>query len=159
MVHWDYTSLVLPLPDTSPPEGTSFVFEDFIMALTRVKNEAYAAFEQDTISYVSPWTPSNWTEADGLQLDISFDDGVKLAKTETILQGIADELEVLIERECEYRDFLVCDSIDITMSYSVIKSRKRVIAESVVFRVVGSGALFVPSLIVTVVSILFLAVV
>lgn len=126
-----------------------------------MKNDARATFNKDEIKYVSEWTPQSWSEETGLELDIFFNDGVKLLKTEQILNTIANELEVIIERECEYRDFLACDSIDISMTYTVTRdsttSRKRVIEEKVVFQVIASAGLFVPSVVLSVLVALFLA--
>jgi hypothetical protein len=157
---WEYDSLRLPIADSGVDTGT-FIFADFLLALTRVKNDAYAAFDQPEINSAQEWVPSDWDEETGLKLEISFNDGVKLTKTESILLSIAEELEVLIERECEYREFLSCDSIDITMTYTVVNdgtttSRKRVILENVVFMVTGSGHLFVPSLIISLVTVMLM---
>jgi hypothetical protein len=162
VVDFDFSGLVLPVLSPEPPsaEGDpTFIFADFILALTRVKNEALSAFDKTEILSVVPseWQPEDWTETGGLALAISFNDGVKLTKTEQILLEIAAELEVLVERECEFRDFLVCDAISVGMTYTVTNdgtlnskrllpgSRKRVIDENVVFTVTGSGSYFVPS--------------
>jgi len=147
-VIWDFSTLTLPLSGTGPVDETvTFIFSDFILALTRVKNEAYNAFVQAEISSSEPWTPENWSETDGLSLLIQFNDGVKLPKIESVLKSIAEELNVLIERECEFRTFLVCDSFDITASQTLLSqtTSRRSIDEQVVF-MVSAGISFVPSL-------------
>jgi len=100
--------------------------------------------------------PNDWSESTGLTLDISFNDGVKLPKVEQVLQAIAEELNVLVERECEFRAFLVCDAFEIIVSTTLLSdgttnNRRRTIEERVVFQV-SSSELFLPSLILWVSS-------
>lgn len=146
VIHWDYSKLSLPLPTASGPlPGTVFNFEDFIIALKRVKNNVYGAFIQPEIKSVSPWQPTDWHETTGLELQISFAAGVKSSKIGALLVAITSEMEILIERECEYRDFLVCDEFRITASHYPVSSLKRAIVEKVVFKVSGTRT-FLPSL-------------
>lgn len=147
VIYWDFASLYLPLPAVAgPPVGVEFIFTDFITALKRVKNDVYAAFVQPEIRTVSPWIPTDWSEESGLQVQISFTDGLKPSKIDAVLAAVVAQMEVVIERECEYRDYLICDTFSLTVSHSPIsESRKRALVEEVVFRVSGSGLTLIPS--------------
>jgi hypothetical protein len=61
---------------------------------------------------------------------------VKSGKVDAVLVAVASQIEVVVERECEYRDYLVCDQFTISIAYSPV-DKKRAIEEVVTFQVTG----------------------
>lgn len=113
-----------------------------------MKNEVSAAFVQPEIRSVSTWVPTDWTLEGGLVVSIAFNEGVKAAKIDAVLQAVVAQIEVVIERECEYRDYLVCDYFTLSVTHMALEARKRAVLEEVTFRVNGSGSLL-PSLLLS----------
>jgi len=146
IILWDYTGLQLPLPVIESPES-DFVFSDFIIALTRVKNQIYAAFDQPEISHYSPWVPTDWSETDGLAVGVDFTDGTKPEVIDAVLNSIAGVIHVWTERECGFRDYLICKDFVISFNYGPRnETRKRDVPIDVVFMVNGGELAFAGSM-------------
>jgi len=151
VVFWDFSDLKLPLSERVEPEAL-FVFADFIIALTRVKHEVYAGFQQPEIENYTSWVPSEWSPTEGLTVGFSFLDGTKEGQIEAVFRAIVGTMQVWIQRECRYRDFLTCDEFVITMSSN--QGQKRSIERVAVFQV-NHGVTFGPSLWISIFLCLF----
>jgi len=115
-IFWDYSNLVLPLRKNTT--AVKFIFSDFIIALTRVKNEISTIFQSyidlGDVSSIDNWSPDMWDEVNGMSLNITFTLGETEEKITSILTNMANEIGVTVERECEFQDFLQCDSLHVT---------------------------------------------